>query len=122
MNDNLIETIENGQKKSPKLPDGLKNYLIDIDGVISEDCANEDIERMRIVKEIPDAKEKINQLFDRGNIITLFSSRTAEEHKEITETWLKERGFKYHAIIFNKPRGGNYVFIDDRGLELKTKL
>ena len=122
MNDNLIEITKNGQTQSPKLPDHLKNYIVDIDGIICEDCPNEDIERMKIVSEISGAKEKINALFEAGNIITFFTSRTNEQHKEITENWLREHGFKCHKIIFNKPRGGNYIFVDDRGLEFKTSL
>ena len=33
---------------------------------------------------------------------------------ENTEQRLKEHGFKYHTILFCKPRGGNYHWIDDR--------
>lgn len=120
---NLIEVLnEKGEQQSPKLAPGLKNYLIDIDGIICDDCPNEDLERMKNIPEKPNAKEKINQLFEKGNIITFFTSRTKEEHSQITKKWLLDHGFKYHNIIFNKPRGGNYVFIDDRGLEFKNTL
>ena len=37
---------ENGNNISPQLGDGIKNYLIDIDGTITEDVPNEEPERM----------------------------------------------------------------------------
>ena len=42
----LNEKVESGKKISPVLPDGVKNYLIDIDGTITEDVPNEEPERM----------------------------------------------------------------------------
>ncbi|MFM9944365.1 MAG: phosphoheptose isomerase [Bacteroidia bacterium] len=103
----------NGKLLSPKLPRGIKNFLIDIDGTVSEDIPNEEPERMLTCDEIPGAKEHVNKWFDEGHIITFFTSRQ-EEHRTNTEQWLKEHGFKYHGIIFGKPRGGNYHWIDDR--------
>ncbi|NMC75825.1 MAG: phosphoheptose isomerase [Candidatus Methanofastidiosa archaeon] len=104
-----------GKKTSPKLVDGLKNFIIDIDGVICDDIPNEEPERMITAKEIPKAKETINKWYEEGHIITFFTSRTENERK-ITENWLKEHGFKYHNIIFGKPRGGNYHYIDDKDI------
>jgi uncharacterized HAD superfamily protein len=102
-----------GKRISPSLPEGMKNYLIDIDGTICEDIPNEEPERMLTAIEIPNAREIINKWYDEGHIITFFTSRLPE-HRENTETWLKEHGFKYHGIMFGKPRGGNYHWIDDR--------
>jgi hypothetical protein len=51
---------EDGKRGSPKLATGLKNFIIDIDGVICEDIPNEEPERMKNAKEIPGAKEQIN--------------------------------------------------------------
>ena len=101
---------------SPKLTRGIKNYLIDIDGTVSEDVPNEEPERMLTCNELPGAKEYVNKLFDEGHIITFFTSRL-EEHRANTEKWLNEHGFKYHGIIFGKPRGGNYHWIDDRSVK-----
>lgn len=109
----LNELDENGKRKSPSLPLNIKNYLIDIDGTICEDIPNEEPERMLTAEEIPNAKEIINKWYDAGHIITFFTSRL-EEHRTYTEQWLKEHGFKYQGIIFGKPRGGNYHWIDDR--------
>ena len=117
MTQKLIEKFDSeGKLLSPKLPPGLKNFLIDIDGTISEDVPNEEPERMLTCAAIPGAMEKINQWYEDGHIITFFTSRL-EEHRANTEYWLSQHGFKYHGIIFGKPRGGNYHWIDDRDVE-----
>ena len=94
----------------------VKNFIIDIDGVICEDITNEEKEKMPYAKEIQNAKEQINKWFEQGHKITFFTAIT-NEHKEITEKWLKEHDFKYHNIIFNKPRGGNYHYIDNLNIK-----
>ncbi len=38
---------------------------------------------------------------------------SSDDLEKITRKWLKEHKFKYHQIIFNKPRGGNYHYIDN---------
>lgn len=97
---------------SPVLEDGRKNYLIDIDGTITEDVPNEEPERMVTCLPYEGSVEIINEWNNEGHIITFFTSRT-EEHREITEKWLKQHGFKYHNLLMNKPRGGNYHWIDN---------
>jgi len=101
-----------GQSISPGLPKGVKNYLIDIDGTITEDVPNEEPERMKSVEPFPDALEILNKWYDEGHIITFFTSRT-EDTREITETWLNKWGFKYHGLLMGKPRCGNYHWIDN---------
>jgi hypothetical protein len=108
----LEEKFENGKRLSPALPSHVKNYLIDIDGTICDDIPNEEPERMVTAKLYPDALETCNKWYDEGHIITFFTSRT-EAHREVTEQWLKENGFKYHGLVFGKPRGGNYHWIDN---------
>ena len=103
---------EDGQKLSPVLSKDIKNYLIDIDGTITDDVPNEEPERMLTCKPYPDAKEVLNKWYEEGHIITFFTSRT-EEHREYTERWLEMHNFKYHALLMNKPRGGNYHWIDN---------
>lgn len=100
------------QNVSPVLRDGKKNYLIDIDGTITDDVPNEEPERMSTCLPYEGSVEIINSWFDEGHIITFFTSRT-EEHREITEQWFKKFGLKYHNLLMNKPRGGNYHWIDN---------
>ena len=108
---NLLQN-EKGETISPILPEDVKNYLIDIDGTITDDVPNEEPERMVTCEPYEDALEIINKWYEEGHIITFFTSRT-EEHREITETWLKKYGFKYHGLLMGKPRGGNYHWIDN---------
>lgn len=108
----LQEATENGQKVSPILPEGIKNYLIDIDGTICDDIPNEEPERMVTAEVYPDALVTLNKWYDEGHIIFFFTSRT-EAHREVTEEWLNRHGFKYHGMLMGKPRGGNYHWIDN---------
>jgi len=108
----LKKTIENGETVSPVLSDEIKNYLIDIDGTICDDIPNEEPERMVTAKIYPDCLDIINGWFDQGHIITFFTSRI-EDHRQVTEEWLKKHGFKYHGLLMGKPRGGNYHWIDN---------
>ncbi|HRW76546.1 MAG: phosphoheptose isomerase [Saprospiraceae bacterium] len=103
---------QEGRMISPGLPDHVKNFLIDIDGTICDDIPNEEPERMATARLYPDALEIINKWYEDGHIITFFTSRT-DAHREVTETWLKRHGFKYHHLLLNKPRGGNYHWIDN---------
>lgn len=105
-------TNDKGETLSPILEEHVKNYLIDIDGTICDDVPNEEPERMVTVDHYPDALQILNQWYDEGHIITFFTSRT-EEHRTISEAWLKEHGFKYHGLLMGKPRGGNYHWIDN---------
>ena len=105
------------QNISPVLEKGKKNYLIDIDGTVCDDVPNEQLERMVTATEYPGAKDKINAWYEEGHVITFFTSRTSRDHREITEKWLKDHGFKYHALLMDKPRGGNYVWIDNHLVE-----
>ena len=109
----LNVTIDsNGKTLSPTLPGNIKNYLIDIDGTITEDVPNEEPKRMLTCLPFPDALKVLKKWYLEGHIITFFTSRT-EDHREYTERWLKIHNIKYHALLMNKPRGGNYHWIDN---------
>ena len=114
MNKNLLQEVtdQNGQYISPKLPKDVKNFLVDIDGTITDDIPNEQPERMGTCMPYTDAVDIINKWYDEGHIITFFTSRT-EEHRAITEYWLDKHNFHYHALLMNKPRGGHYHWIDN---------
>jgi hypothetical protein len=108
----LHKKVEKGEHISPVLPGEIKNYLIDIDGTITDDVPNEEPERMATCEPFPDALATLNKWYDEGHIICFFTSRT-ENHREVTETWLKKHGFKYHSLLVGKPRGGNYHWVDN---------
>jgi len=103
---------DEGHLASPTLPKGVKNYLIDIDGTITDDVPNEEPDRMAQVIPYEGAVETLNRWNDEGHVITFFTSRT-EDHREVTETWLNKWGFKYSGLLMGKPRGGNYHWIDN---------
>ena len=109
----LEETFnEKGELISPVLPNGIKNFLIDIDGTVCDDIPNEEPERMGTCLPYPDALRIVNKWFAEGHQICFFTSRT-EEHREITEMWLAKHNFKWHSLLMGKPRGGNYHWIDN---------
>lgn len=101
-----------GQLLSPELAGEIKNYLIDIDGTVTDDIPNEEPERMATCEPFPDALATLNKWYDEGHIICFFTSRT-EAHREVTTEWLDRNGFKYHSLLMGKPRGGNYHWIDN---------
>ena len=108
----LHDKVEAGEKVSPILPKGIKNYLIDIDGTITDDIPNEEPERMVTANVYPDALITLNRWYGQGHIICFFTSRI-EEHREVTEKWLNKHGFKFHGMVMGKPRGGNYHWVDN---------
>ena len=115
---------ERGERISPVLSEEVKNYLIDIDGTICDDIPNEEPERMVTCLPYPDAFKILDKWYAQGHIITFFTSRT-DAHREVTEEWLNRHGFRYHGVVYNKPRGGNYHWIDNhivRATQFKGKF
>jgi len=107
-----VQQVINMDTVSPTLPEGIKNYLIDIDGTITDDVPNEEPERMVTCLPYEGSIEMINEWYKDGHIITFFTSRS-EEHRTVTEKWFEEHGYNYHNLLMNKPRGGNYHWIDN---------
>ena len=79
------------------------NYIIDIDGTICDDIPNEQFELMSTAKPHPNAIETINKWYNEGHNITFLTSRT-EEHREVTEQWMRDHDVNHHGIMFGKPR------------------
>lgn len=113
-NDHALRQAQDatGKNASPILPKNIKNYLIDIDGTITDDIPNEEPERMATCLPYPDALAICNKWYDQGHRICFFTSRT-EAHRAVTEAWLNQHGFRYHSLLMGKPRGGNYHWIDN---------
>ena len=59
---------------------------------------------MATAEAFPDAIRTINSWYDQGHRICFFTART-EDHREVTEQWLLEKGFRYHTLLMGKPRG-----------------
>jgi uncharacterized HAD superfamily protein len=90
----------------------INNYLVDIDGTVSEDIPNEEDYRFAEAEVLDGAVERINSLYDQGHTITFFTSRLSK-HYDVTIDWLKRKGFKFHRLITDKPRGGRYIWVDN---------
>ena len=87
---------DDGHLVSPVLKNGAKNYLIDIDGTITDDVPNEEPERMSVVLPYEGAVDTLNRWYNEGHVITFFTSRT-EEVRDITDS-LDELGNTTAAI------------------------
>jgi uncharacterized HAD superfamily protein len=99
-----------------------KIFLVDIDGTICDDIKNEDSHLYPTANEYPNAKDTLNKWYNEGNQIHFFTARQSKD-REVTETWLKEHGFKYHGLIMDKPRikeGQEYMWIDNRKVRAVT--
>lgn len=101
-----------------------KVFLVDIDGTICEDIPNEEWEKFATAKEFANAKEILNNWYDKGHIITFFTARESKD-RETTHSWLVQHGFKFHRLVMDKPRikdGQEYVWIDNRKVRAVTYL
>ena len=101
-----------------------KVYVIDIDGTI---CTNGDCSACKYEGSVPnlDRIEKINQLYDEGNIIKYFTARgmgrynddsnkATEKFYALTKMQLEIWGCKYHELILGKPSADYYI--DDKAI------
>jgi uncharacterized HAD superfamily protein len=101
-----------------------KVFLIDVDGTLCENIKNEEgLQRMAEAKPFQDSIDSVNRMHDEGHFICIFTSRT-DEHRKVTEDWLKAYGVKYDQILLNKPRKvGKYTeyhWIDDAKVRATT--
>ena len=72
-----LEAVKDAQglAASPQLPSDVKNYMIDIDGTITEDVPNEEPERMATCLPFPDALETPAEGTTTGSTTTSFVLR-----------------------------------------------
>ena len=92
----------------------MKIYVFDIDGTI---CTNTN---GRYDEAVPyeDVVEKINKLYDSGNVIKMMTARGAQtkiDWTELTVSQLSEWGVKYHELIMNKKPHAD-IFVDDKSI------
>lgn len=88
----------------------------DIDGVIAMKTPGNNY---RLATPLEHNIEIINQLYQAGHEITLFTARgyaTGLNWKEVTENQLAAWGVHYQKLIFGKPNAD--VYIDDKFMEL----
>jgi histidinol phosphatase-like enzyme len=103
-----------------------KIICFDIDGVICNSPKNNYYKSIPIKKNI----KKINQLYEQGYIIKIFTARfmgttlddinkSEKLAKKITINSLKKWGVKYHSIFFGKPSYD--LFVDDKSIFFDKK-
>jgi len=99
-----------------KIRRGGKRFVFDVDGVIAQFR-----EKLDYAKAEPNEKmiKIVNQLYDCGNEIILFTARgyvTGIDWRETTQSQMKSWGVKYHELHMGKPNADYYV--DDKMLSL----
>ena len=80
--------------------------VIDMDGTI---CTEMRQFSRCLAEPKADAVETINELYDAGNTIIIYSARTWVEY-EMTVDWLKRYGVKYHQLFMGKPIGDVWIY------------
>ena len=91
----------------------LKTLSIDIDGTLCENTFGAYEEAIPIEERI----RKINRLYEKGNIINLYSARgttTGIDWSDLTTKQLKKWGVKYHSLKLGKPEAD--LYIDDKAV------
>ena len=75
-----LEAVQDaqGQAASPQLPAEVKNYMIDIDGTITDDVPNEEPERMATCLPFPDALETLNKWYEEGQLLMIMEAMKME--------------------------------------------
>ena len=97
-------------------------YVFDIDGTI---CTSKDGDYSKAIP-IKERIEKINKLYEEGNIINFNTARgmgrtnncatkANELFRDLTAKQLKEWGVNYHNLFLGKPSGD--LYIDDKGVK-----
>ncbi len=99
-----------------KIRQGGQQFVFDIDGVIA--LKREDLDYGQA---LPNEKmiKIVNQLYDWGNRIVLFTARgyvTGIDWKPVTAKQMQDWGVKYHELHMGKPNADFYV--DDKMLSL----
>jgi capsule biosynthesis phosphatase len=103
----------------------MNNYVIDVDGTICEELG-ESYTYMTVPAKV-DLIKKINELYDAGSKITLFTARGMRTFsgdiekingsvRPILVDWLQRNGVKYTELVMGKPWHPNVYYIDDRNL------
>lgn len=120
MKDNFdIDTEDDFEKAAEylKMKRGGRRFVFDIDGVIA-------MKRENLDYAMAEPNEKmihiINQLYEYGNEIILFTARgyvTGIDWRETTENQMKKWHVKYHELHLGKPNADYYV--DDKMLSMK---
>jgi hypothetical protein len=84
--------------------------IVDIDGTL---CGLGPPERYGQAPPIPQAICRVNQWYDAGHTVILYTGRHIDK-MTVTYDWLRRHGVRFHHICFGKPVGE--IYIDDKCL------
>lgn len=99
-----------------KLLRGKNRFVFDIDGVIANYNPNLDYDNSEPNQEMINV---INNLFEGGNEIILFTARgyvTGYDWENVTKKQMENWGVKFHELKFGKPNADFYI--DDKMLSI----
>jgi len=105
----MLEQIKALQKSSKF------TVCFDIDGTLCTNTEGDYASAEPILENI----RVLNELFDQGNRIVLFTARgttTGINWRALTERQMNSWGVRYHELLFGKPFA--HVYIDDKGLNV----
>tara|TARA_R110002096_G_scaffold94677_5_gene213033 strand:- start:89 stop:400 length:312 start_codon:yes stop_codon:yes gene_type:complete len=91
---------------------------VDIDETI---CMSPDDRDYAKAKPIKKNIDKINKLYDDGNVITYWTARgtgSGIDWRDVTEKQFDKWGVKYHDLKFGKPIYD--LFVDDKNINSET--
>lgn len=99
----------------------MLKFVFDIDGTI---CTNTN-GNYELAMPIQERIDKINDLFEEGNIIALYTARgmgstgndgdlAKKKWEVLTNQQLELWGVKFHSLHFGKPAGD--VYVDDKAI------
>ncbi len=103
-----------------KIENTLSTFVFDIDGVVAFISPENNY---NIAEPNFEVIHKINELYNAGHYIILFTARgskTGIDWTEVTTNQMGEWGVKFHEIRFGKPSADYYV--DDRMLSIHDVL
>tara|TARA_Y100000589_G_C27174677_1_gene638205 strand:+ start:940 stop:1815 length:876 start_codon:yes stop_codon:yes gene_type:complete len=90
-----------------------KTLSVDIDGTLCENTFGEYEKAAPIEGRI----KNINELYDKGHIINLYTARgttTGIDWSDITSKQLQSWGVKYHSLTLGKPEAD--IYVDDKAI------
>jgi len=91
-------------------------FAIDMDGVLVSSVEKADYKNVKPIQKTIDI---VNQLYEDGHIIKIYTSRgqtTGINQRELTEKQLKEYGIKYHELVMDKTHYD--IIIEDKCLDV----
>ncbi len=91
----------------------MATYCFDIDGTL---CSQESSDYLR-AKPIEDRIRRVNELYDQGHVIKLFTARGSKsgvDWSSATKAQIAQWGLRHHMLILGKPHADFYI--DDKAV------